>query len=214
MARDVVPQTVSRGETLGDVSAVRWWVGWRPLESLLVGGAAGLAVGNGLAVLAGVLLGANVLVTMAATTAAGVGAGLLAWLVGTREINAEYEAVIDAFEGGVTGDDEAVTTYALVGDGAGTSPLVDASERYAATFLALGPSSLRAYRGRLDLIGRTPTVEEGVELPYDRIADVTYDGTALVVRTVDGEPIRWRAPSEPTAALADLRSRRVPAADA
>ncbi|MFB6074553.1 MAG: hypothetical protein ABEJ89_06035 [Haloarculaceae archaeon] len=202
-----MPQTIDRSVELGDINTGLWWLGWRPLESVLVGAAAGLVIGNGIAIVVGLVAGVHTLVTMGAFTAVGAALGLLGWYVGAHEINDGYRSVLEGFAGGATGAGSDVTIYALIGDGHGSKPLVEAPVRYESTYFGFEPSSLHVYEGRLDLVGRTPKLEDSLEIPYDSIEGVDYDGDAVVVSTTRGDTFRYPTADEPTAALAELRAR-------
>lgn len=200
-------QTVERGRSLDPVSRGLWWLGWRPVVSVVVGGAVGLIVGNAIAIPVGLVFGLHTLVTMGGFVVAGVVVGLLGWVYGAQRINETYPEVIGAVEGGTTASDLDSTTYALVGTGEGSKPLVEAHPRYESTFLAVGQSALTVYEGRFDLVDRTPAVDSGVEIPYDRIARYEADDETLEIATTDGETFVYRAESVPAAALAALDRR-------
>jgi len=133
--------------------------------------------------------------------------GLAGGVYGAKRINETYPDVIGAVEGGATADDMDNTTYVLVGAGEGSRPLVDANRRYESTFLSVGPSALTVYEGRFDLVDRTPSVETGIEIPYDRIARYDADETTFEVETTDGETFDYRVDGVPTEALAALDRR-------
>lgn len=200
-------RTVDPGRSVGNVNRGLWWIGWRPAVSVGVGAVAGLVVGNATAIPIELLVGFHTLVTMAGAIVVGALLGLLAWYWSAQRVNARYRDVLAAFEGGTAGRDQSAITYALVGDGEGSTPLLEASRRYPATFLALDSSSVTVYEGRLDLVERTPSVDGGVEIPYDRIRAVDVAEGDLVVETTDGGRLAYPARGNPERALTALRER-------
>lgn len=189
----------------GDVSGSRWWLGWHPIVASAIGGGAGLAVGNAMAIPVEVTLGVHPLVAMGGLTVAGFLAGLVGWYLGTKEINRRYRTVLDGFRSGTVAPGADATTYALVAAGEGWRPLVTPHRRYEATYVRLGESGIGIYPGVIDLTERKPELDgDAVEIRYDDVASVAYDGTALVVSTTDGEAFRYEADADPTELLRAL----------
>lgn len=203
-----MPRTVPTGGKLGDVNGPLWWTGWHPVVTPVIGGAAGLALGNAIAIPVGLMLGLHTLLTMALFTVLGVGVGVLGWYRGTNEVNENYRAVLDAYRDGAMAADASVTTYTLVTEGRGSNVLVAPHRRYSTTYLVLGASSLSVYTGALDLAKRQPELDdEAIEIPYDQIRTVAYDKSALTIQTVRGDRLQYDSASEPKELLGDLRGR-------
>ncbi|MFB6124706.1 MAG: hypothetical protein ABEJ59_01940 [Halanaeroarchaeum sp.] len=198
--------SVDGQSSLGAVDRGLWWLGWRPVLGVGGGAAVGLVLGNALAIPIAALVGWQTLTSMGVFVAAGALVGAVGWYLGATRINDRYRRVLASFERGASTSDDA-TTYALVGDGDGSKPLLEAHERYDTTFLAVRDDALVVYRGRLDLVDRTPTIDDGVEIPYEHLGAVRVAGDELVVETADDAAQRYPAPGNPEAAFEDVRAR-------
>lgn len=197
------------GKRLGNRGAALWWLGWHPVVALVVGAAAGLAASNAIAVPLGLLFDANVLLTMITGTAVGTCVGLFAWYRGAAKVNRDYGDVVASIRSGVDLSEESGSMrFILLGEGTGSTPLVEPDRYYDATVMTLDSDAVSVYYGQFDLVDRRPTFDDdAMVLPYARIRDVTYGGTDLVVETTEADRFSYRTPSEPGELLAALRSR-------
>lgn len=197
-----------RGKRLGNRRAALWWLGWHPIITPLIGGVGGLTVGNAIAVPMGLLFGLDVLLTMGAGAVVGALAGVGVWYRGTKTVNREYGDVAASVAPG--GDDaaDATPSFVLLGQGAGTRPLVEPNRRYDASVVRLGADVMDVRRGSFDFADRRVTFgREAVSLPYEFVRTVTYDGSALAIETTRGDRFTADATTEPTDLLCALRDR-------
>lgn len=200
--------TATSNAKLATVNRPLWWIGWRPVVTPVVGGGAGLAVGNAVAIPALALVGLHPLVTMAVSTITGVCVGAAGWYLGTREVNHQYRDVLDMYRSGVSSPDVDETTYVLLTGGAGTKPLVTPHRNYRTTYVVLRESTIALSSGGLDLSTRRLTVDgDATEVAYEDVAHVSSEHSALRIRTTDGDEFRYVSLSEPRALLGDLRNR-------
>lgn len=198
---------------LEGVNRPLWWTGWRPIATPVVGGVAGLVVGNAVAIPLLVLVGLHPLLTMAVATFVGLCAGIGGWYWGTREVNRRFRAVLDGYRSGRSPPRADETTYVLLTDGDGTKPLVTPYRHYDTCSVVLRDSSLVLASGHLDVSTRRLTVaDDATVIPYESLARVSFEGSTLALRTTDGTEFRYESLSDPHALLRDLRS-RLPSAD-
>lgn len=201
-------RTVDRGLRLVDGPRPLWWLGWRPAVAIGGGAATGLVLGNGLAIPVSLVLGVHTLATMGGMVVLGALGGLGAWYLGTSRINDQYDGLLESVQQGTTAPERDVTTFALVGEGQGSKPLVDAPTELESTYLALGPDAVTISEGTLDLVDRAPDVDDGFTVRYADISDLSAAEGRLTVETTDGTTRTFAAPGDAGRAIAALRDRR------
>lgn len=170
-------RTTGRGQPGGLSLPERllWRAGWHPVASVFVGGFAGLALGNAIAVPAALLANVGAFAAMSGLTVLGLALGLLAWFAGTKVVNARYDRVVPS------ATDE--TDYRLVA-GDGSAPLVAAPETCSVTDVTLDDDAVRFDQQGIEMDDRS-AVGEGrtVTVAYDDFARVAVGGDALAVET-------------------------------
>ncbi|MFB6094024.1 MAG: hypothetical protein ABEJ77_03690 [Halanaeroarchaeum sp.] len=171
------------------------------------GAATGLVLGNALAIPISLVLGVHPLATTAGMILVGTLGGLLAWYAGANRINDQYDGLLSTVQEGTTAPEGDVTTFALVGEGHGSKPLVEAPTEVESTYLSLAPETVTISEGALDLVERAPAVDEEFTVRFEDVASTSITDGTLTIETTDGTTRQFAAPTDAGPAIDRLLDR-------
>lgn len=188
-------------DTVGDVSTVLWWFGWR-FE-------AGVALAVALSILFGATTGTGTGYLV------GIATGLGLWFLGTKEIDRAYWTLLEPHAEytkqvrrtvAETTPHESTYTFNY---SSGSSLLVTPDERYFTTTVFVGDESLTFHEGvGVDMVDRVPYFKDTTtEVRYEWLSSIRYEKPYVRLELTSGKSIRYYANDRPDELLAGVRDR-------